>query len=87
MAGTLAQNGNNADEFLAGRADQTRGKPLSEQAFALAPGQPSSGSNAATEKPGQLNPAFSLWLQGYPEEWASCGARAMQSSRRLPNKS
>jgi len=29
-----------------------------------------------------LNPAFSLWLQGYPAEWASCGERAMRSSRK-----
>jgi hypothetical protein len=30
----------------------------------------------------KLNPAFSLWLMVYPEEWACCGARAMQSCRR-----
>jgi hypothetical protein len=27
----------------------------------------------------KLNPRFSLWLMGYPGEWASCGVRAMQS--------
>jgi hypothetical protein len=41
-------------------------------------------SNAPTESAGGslLNPRFSLWLQGYPDEWASFGARATPSSRR-----
>jgi len=30
----------------------------------------------------QLNPNFSLWLMGYPIEWGSCGATAMQSCRK-----
>jgi hypothetical protein len=29
-----------------------------------------------------LNPKFSLWLQGYPIEWAYCGERVTQSSRK-----
>ncbi len=45
-------------------------------------GPTSNGSPAETAKPGQLNPAFSLWLMGYPAEWVSCGARATQSSRK-----
>ena len=28
----------------------------------------------------RLNPRFSLWLMGYPDEWASCGEQAMQST-------
>jgi len=28
-----------------------------------------------------LNPLFSLWLMGYPVEWASCGERATRSCR------
>jgi len=42
----------------------------------------SSGSPAEMEKPGQLSPAFSLWLQGFPTAWASCGAQVIPLSRR-----
>ena len=52
-------------------------RPLNEQAGATLNGSP-----ASTEKRGQLNPAFSLWLQGFPDEWASCAPQAMPSSRR-----
>jgi hypothetical protein len=41
-----------------------------------------SGSPAPTAKPGQLNPRFSLWLQGYPTAWASCGERVTRLSRK-----
>ena len=39
-------------------------------------------SPAQTEKRGALNPAFSLWLMGYPTEWARCAARVTRSYRR-----
>jgi hypothetical protein len=52
-------------------------------------GPTSSGTTAETESTGRflLNPRFSLWLQGLPEEWASCGERAMRSARRKPSRS
>jgi hypothetical protein len=42
---------------------------------------------AQTASGGQLNPALSRWLMGYPEEWDSCGATAMQSSRKSRRRS
>jgi hypothetical protein len=71
-------------DFHSARLEQTRGKPLSEQAH----GATSNGSPAATAKPGQLNPAFSRWLMGYPAEWDDCAPTATRSSRRSrPNSS
>lgn len=46
-------------------------------------GATTTSSPAATARPAgfRLNPRFSLWLMGYPDAWASCGERAMQSFR------
>lgn len=42
---------------------------------------------AQTASGGQLNPALSRWLMGYPEEWDSCGATAMRSFLRVRRRS
>jgi len=37
--------------------------------------------------PSQLNPRFSLWLMGFPIEWAYCGEQVTPLSRRSQQKS
>ena len=46
-------------------------------------------STAETEStaPYQLNPRFSLWLMGYPIEWAYCAERVTQSSHKRQSRS
>jgi hypothetical protein len=57
------------------------------QAFLIAPWPTS--STVETEKPVQppLNPRFSLWLMGYPIEWAYCAERVTPLSRKSRPKS
>ena len=69
------------------RKDGKLRNDLLDYQAAMTIGQTPSGSDAPTGNPGEsppmgtmLNPRFSLWLQGYPTEWASCGEVVIRSS-------
>lgn len=80
-------------EFLGKRAARTKGKPLSEEVFVqlsrnpeparlTALGELLTGCSAGMDSGGQLNPAHSRWLMGYPPARRDSAVTAMQSFRK-----
>lgn len=60
------------------------GIPLTQQVSGLT--QKSSTAETESTAQSQLNPRFSLWLMGYPIEWAYSGERVTPSSRKRRQK-
>lgn len=62
-------------------------RKLEDQALLAASGETASGCPAETGKRGQLNPALSRWLMGFPPEWDDCAATVTLSSSRKRRRS
>src|SRR3990167_1630592 len=63
-------------------ADQARMMGTRMDSQKIMPGGRRKSDDGQTGQRGALNPALARWLMGFPAEWDSCGATAMQSSRR-----
>ena len=61
---------------------KVRNDTVPRQAWLTDSGPTLNGSGAVTRSIGQLNPAHSRWLMGFPPAWDDCGVTAMPSSRK-----
>jgi hypothetical protein len=67
---------------LGGANLQTAVSEIAGPARLTSDGEMLTGCSAGMESGGQLNPAHSRWLMGYPPEWDDCAVTAMPSSRK-----
>ena len=77
----MSTTGTNPDGSTRVRLDQ-----LPRVAALALHGTTTTSSPAATEKRGALNPAFTLWLMGFPKTWMRAGCRAMARFSRSRKK-
>ena len=76
------KSNSSTEEFQSKQWNHPRGKPLSAQATLADSGEAVTGGTAVTKSSGQLNPNYSRWLQGYPNEWGNCADMVILSSRK-----
>jgi hypothetical protein len=76
------KSNSSSDEFQQKQWDHPRGKPLSAEATLAVSGVLPTGGSVETANTGQLNPAYSRWLMGYPSEWDDCAVTATPLSRK-----
>lgn len=81
MAGWASPTAQDHSRGVAPPRPQDTGIPLTQQVGMIV-----SGSTAGTGSGGQLNPAHSRWLMGYPVEWDACAPTVTPSSRKSRQK-
>ena len=74
----------NLDKSRFRKSGKERHDTVPRVAFGTAP--PLSTAETANTVPSQLNHRFSLWLMGYPIEWAYCAERVTPLSRKRQRK-